>query len=131
MGGIPITTSLYLVLSCPTIFPSMNQCLKEKSGLPNPVPPLLFVLMEYLHTEFSGVLAQMLLLPTFSCLMLGFLPLALNSHIPLSPLMDYYFIDSLECKTPAMSFCQKLSCLTNNAFHSEVKVSGRNFCKIV
>ena len=46
-------------------------------------------------------------------------------------ILDYYFIDSLECKTPAMSFCQKITRLTDNAFPSEVKVSGRNFCKIV
>lgn len=42
-------------------------------------------------------------------------------------LLDYYYIDSMECKTPAMSFCQKLTRLTDNAFPSEVKVSEIHF----
>ena len=57
------------------------------------IPPwFLYILIEYLHTNFSGVLAQMLLLPTFNCLMLGFLPLALNSYILLSPLLSWIII---------------------------------------
>ena len=57
------------------------------------IPPwFLYISMEYLHTKFSGVLSQMLLLPTFNCLMLSFLPLALNSHILLLPLMFWILI---------------------------------------
>ena len=36
-------------------------------------------------------------------------------------LLHYYHIDTLECKTSAMSFYQKLKRLTNNAFPDEVK----------
>jgi hypothetical protein len=38
-------------------------------------------------------------------------------------LLDYFYIDSMECKTAALSFCQKLARLSDNAFPGEVKVS--------
>jgi CxC2 like cysteine cluster associated with KDZ transposases len=37
-------------------------------------------------------------------------------------LLDYYSIDSMECKTSAMSFFQKLRRVTNNSFPDEVPV---------
>jgi hypothetical protein len=37
--------------------------------------------------------------------------------------LDYYGIDSMECKTSAQSFFQKLRRMTNNAFPDEVPVS--------
>ena len=37
--------------------------------------------------------------------------------------LDYFSIDSLECKTSAQSFFQKLRRVTNNAFPDEVPVS--------
>ncbi len=43
-----------------------------------------------------------------------------------SQVLDYYFIDSLECKTAAMSFWQKLTRLTDNTFPLDVKVSNDN-----
>jgi hypothetical protein len=37
-------------------------------------------------------------------------------------LLDYVYIDSMECKTAALSFCQKLAHITDNSFPGEVKV---------
>ena len=37
--------------------------------------------------------------------------------------LDYFYIDAMECKTPGQSFFQKLHCLTNNAFPHMVPVS--------
>lgn len=37
-------------------------------------------------------------------------------------LLDYFYINSMECKTAALSFCQKLVRLTDNSFPGEVKV---------
>lgn len=37
-------------------------------------------------------------------------------------LLDYYYIDSMECKTAAMAFFQKLKRLSNNAFPDEIEV---------
>src|SRR5437016_507923 len=42
-------------------------------------------------------------------------------------LLDYYSIDSMECKTSAQSFFQKLRRVTNNAFPDEVPVSSRSW----
>ena len=39
--------------------------------------------------------------------------------------LDYFYVDAMECKTAAMSFYQKLQRLTDNAFPSRVKVSSR------
>jgi hypothetical protein len=36
--------------------------------------------------------------------------------------LDHFYIDAMECKTPAMSFYQKLRRLTNNAFPGKVYV---------
>lgn len=36
--------------------------------------------------------------------------------------LDHFYIDAMECKTPAMSFYQKLQRLTNNAFPGKVHV---------
>ena len=40
--------------------------------------------------------------------------------------LDYYSIDSMECKTSAQSFFQKLRRVTNNAFPEEVPVSSHS-----
>jgi hypothetical protein len=37
--------------------------------------------------------------------------------------LDYFGIDSMECKTSAQSFFQKLKRVTNNAFPDELPVS--------
>jgi hypothetical protein len=42
--------------------------------------------------------------------------------------LDYYGIDSMECKTSAQSFFQKLSRLTNNAFPDQVPVRSSFHC---
>lgn len=39
--------------------------------------------------------------------------------------LDHFYIDAMECKTPAMSFYQKLRRLTNNAFPGKVPVRIR------
>lgn len=39
-------------------------------------------------------------------------------------LLDYFSVDSMECKTSAQSFFQKLRRVTDNAFPDEVPVSS-------
>jgi CxC2 like cysteine cluster associated with KDZ transposases len=38
--------------------------------------------------------------------------------------LDHFYMDSMECKTAAMSFCQKLQCFTDNALPGRVPVSN-------
>jgi hypothetical protein len=44
--------------------------------------------------------------------------------------LDYFGIDSMECKTSAQSFFQKLKRVTNNAFPDELPV-GWSFSPIL
>lgn len=45
-------------------------------------------------------------------------------------LLDYFHIDSVECKTSALSFFSKLRRLTNNSSPHSVPVCGANFWKL-